>query len=306
MRPELVRFSSHPSSFWVRPEFCVNPECECSEVRFAFGEADEEKGLDGLKFQVRLDGETWRELDPPARPAAVAALVQEFLEDYPPQEKQALRTHCLLKKQSARRMRDFRFDARTIAAGKLVAFGEIVSDRRAPGAALSSYAYDFKYNGVEYLVDDLYCPNPDCDCREFHLAFIRCTPATKTRGALADDIFMATVPLAGGGAEIKECYECTDGEARAILSVWRERYRDDLHDHQWRYDKVKEIARRSLPRFEQPWLRSDSPLEPPLSDAEVIRAGRNDPCPCGSGKKFKKCCGQKKAGAIDLDASELE
>jgi preprotein translocase subunit SecA len=24
-----------------------------------------------------------------------------------------------------------------------------------------------------------------------------------------------------------------------------------------------------------------------------IKVGRNDPCPCGSGKKFKKCCGQK-------------
>lgn len=23
----------------------------------------------------------------------------------------------------------------------------------------------------------------------------------------------------------------------------------------------------------------------------VIKVGRNDPCPCGSGKKFKKCCG---------------
>jgi uncharacterized protein YecA (UPF0149 family) len=22
----------------------------------------------------------------------------------------------------------------------------------------------------------------------------------------------------------------------------------------------------------------------------VSKAGRNDPCPCGSGKKFKKCC----------------
>ena len=22
------------------------------------------------------------------------------------------------------------------------------------------------------------------------------------------------------------------------------------------------------------------------------KVGRNDPCPCGSGKKFKKCCGQ--------------
>ncbi|MCI5655557.1 MAG: SEC-C domain-containing protein [Ruminococcus sp.] len=22
------------------------------------------------------------------------------------------------------------------------------------------------------------------------------------------------------------------------------------------------------------------------------RIGRNDPCPCGSGKKYKKCCGK--------------
>ncbi|PJC67711.1 MAG: YecA family protein, partial [Zetaproteobacteria bacterium CG_4_8_14_3_um_filter_59_5] len=24
---------------------------------------------------------------------------------------------------------------------------------------------------------------------------------------------------------------------------------------------------------------------------ELAKVGRNDPCPCGSGKKFKKCCG---------------
>ena len=31
-----------------------------------------------------------------------------------------------------------------------------------------------------------------------------------------------------------------------------------------------------------------------LRNAPVIwhRIGRNDPCPCGSGKKFKKCCGR--------------
>jgi preprotein translocase subunit SecA len=37
----------------------------------------------------------------------------------------------------------------------------------------------------------------------------------------------------------------------------------------------------------------------PGADVEVIqpirntapRIGRNDPCPCGSGKKYKKCCG---------------
>ena len=25
---------------------------------------------------------------------------------------------------------------------------------------------------------------------------------------------------------------------------------------------------------------------------DVAKVGRNDPCPCGSGKKFKQCCGK--------------
>ncbi|NRA24062.1 MAG: SEC-C domain-containing protein [Oleispira sp.] len=25
---------------------------------------------------------------------------------------------------------------------------------------------------------------------------------------------------------------------------------------------------------------------------EAPKVGRNDPCPCGNGRKFKKCCGQ--------------
>ncbi|MDP2934667.1 MAG: SEC-C metal-binding domain-containing protein, partial [bacterium] len=31
------------------------------------------------------------------------------------------------------------------------------------------------------------------------------------------------------------------------------------------------------------------PAEAPRGGA---KAGRNDPCPCGSGKKYKKCCGK--------------
>jgi preprotein translocase subunit SecA len=27
---------------------------------------------------------------------------------------------------------------------------------------------------------------------------------------------------------------------------------------------------------------------------EGEKIGRNDPCPCGSGKKYKKCCGRFK------------
>jgi len=30
----------------------------------------------------------------------------------------------------------------------------------------------------------------------------------------------------------------------------------------------------------------------PRHIAAALKTGRNDPCPCGSGRKFKKCCGQ--------------
>jgi hypothetical protein len=39
-------------------------------------------------------------------------------------------------------------------------------------------------------------------------------------------------------------------------------------------------------------LRGDQPIGNPLRNV-----GRNDPCPCGSGKKFKKCCLGKTASA---------
>lgn len=35
------------------------------------------------------------------------------------------------------------------------------------------------------------------------------------------------------------------------------------------------------------------------------KAGRNDPCPCGSGKKYKKCCWEKDQG-IGFTAQKAE
>ncbi|MGD0918621.1 MAG: PBPRA1643 family SWIM/SEC-C metal-binding motif protein [Thermodesulfobacteriota bacterium] len=32
-------------------------------------------------------------------------------------------------------------------------------------------------------------------------------------------------------------------------------------------------------------------LNPPETAKAQVKTGRNDPCPCGSGKKYKRCCG---------------
>ena len=40
------------------------------------------------------------------------------------------------------------------------------------------------------------------------------------------------------------------------------------------------------------WYFTDGVLVNNTYRREAPKVGRNDPCPCGSGKKFKKCCGR--------------
>jgi SEC-C motif-containing protein len=40
------------------------------------------------------------------------------------------------------------------------------------------------------------------------------------------------------------------------------------------------------------WYFVDGELQKPETQIRAVpKVGRNDPCPCGSGKKYKKCCG---------------
>jgi uncharacterized protein YecA (UPF0149 family) len=51
--------------------------------------------------------------------------------------------------------------------------------------------------------------------------------------------------------------------------------------------EMAQIAKTEVPSKTRP--------EPGFAASQIIRAapkiGRNDPCPCGSGRKYKKCCG---------------
>ena len=53
----------------------------------------------------------------------------------------------------------------------------------------------------------------------------------------------------------------------------------------------------ALGKLNQDSMPSRQPeVNPPLILQNKRRVGRNDPCPCGSGKKFKKCCMNKSSG----------
>lgn len=54
---------------------------------------------------------------------------------------------------------------------------------------------------------------------------------------------------------------------------------------QIRVRKAKEAENQKMDQ-QAAWLRNQVPLLKP----DEAKIGRNDPCPCGSGKKYKKCC----------------
>ena len=46
-------------------------------------------------------------------------------------------------------------------------------------------------------------------------------------------------------------------------------------------------------RSEGRWLYVEGEVSANVAPRHVVKVGRNDPCPCGSGKKYKKCCADK-------------
>jgi vesicle coat complex subunit len=71
-----------------------------------------------------------------------------------------------------------------------------------------------------------------------------------------------------------------------------ERYKHDSH-HQFIDDTIEELHWWAC--FQEESFAKEEYVEDIYDDNQPIKefkTGRNDPCPCGSGKKYKKCCGK--------------
>jgi preprotein translocase subunit SecA len=89
-------------------------------------------------------------------------------------------------------------------------------------------------------------------------------------------------------------------ESFDLFDMMRERVENDIIQKLWRYEPVTEEQmveqrvrqQRTAPRIE---LSAPPKAEGQRPQAATVhregKVGRNDPCPCGSGKKYKKCHG---------------
>ncbi len=92
------------------------------------------------------------------------------------------------------------------------------------------------------------------------------------------------------------------GERFPEYDEWKTAEKTEKEEHRKRVEELEDDPA-ALMQFALEKLKDDSIASrqpepnPPATLQNTQRVGRNAPCPCGSGKKFKKCCLNKSSGA---------
>jgi hypothetical protein len=138
---------------------------------------------------------------------------------------------------------------------------------------------DFQVDDGYVDVVDLHCLKPGCSCTTVHLS----VGDRETSLGLAE-LDLATRSWTVSRAKVKD-----RGIVEAAVRAWLTRYgwRGALHRHA--------DMRAYAQRLEDAGVLMRVPESAEAGHGATVRradgkVGRNEPCPCGSGKKYKRCC----------------
>jgi len=256
-------------------EACPNPSCECDYITLNCS-------LDG----PTLDSERWRrvpvemDLDKQrimnlaalkADPAS-ADLAYAMAGEMDDEKWEKLRHVYLHLKQYWTEHTDWdRFDelmTRFPENGTMTTYREILP-----------YAkhLTFMRGEIRWLAVDSYCFNPDCPCREAVLCFIQVPEAGGRRAKPTLTVFYDYRKASTHAPEYSSDSRISEQE---LMGSLKQSYANLDSLLAQRHLVLKKLFRRTHVRTESPKAKKAN-----------VKIGRNDPCPCGSGKKHKKCCG---------------
>jgi SEC-C motif-containing protein len=133
----------------------------------------------------------------------------------------------------------------------------------------------YRLDGVAFMAEDFYCVTPSCDCAEVRVSFL---DTRKVRSA----------PLIGSVV-----YDLAKGRpAKIELAArrWRGRVADLWNAFERRHALPAHLARRMEKMKEVGRALGIAAAEGNPPARAGVKIGRNEPCPCGSGRKYKRCC----------------
>ena len=262
---------------------CRNPACRCLTMTIAYraraaGGAGESAPAPERTVALDLGMET---IDGKFRTRASPsdlAFAEAVLAAMEPADFDLLgRIHFMIKSRETELAQpaeiDARFDFDEIERSSLMqAYNDIL-----PFAETMHVVVD----GIEHVVLDQYCVRPRCRCTDAHINLL---PITEGSGVL-EPTDVVSVDYAGRtwGRVENEPLSCDIATLRRLM----ESTIPDL------YAKLNARHQRLRAIYAHCRKRARTAVAGSIPAGTV---GRNDPCPCGSGKKLKKCCLGKGTG----------
>lgn len=261
---------------------CPNPVCECEIVSLRCmpltAEDQTSSGSAASCLEMDVDSRRIANLEELGRNPIAAAVATAVSSEMTESDWDRLRRLYFAAKQHFTETTDLdqidaQFPRDRINQGMMVGYYEIL-----PYAA----PVEVSWKGRSWLFDDQYCVRPKCACQEAFISFHELpTPDERKSKPVAERPEAQYVSVRyhdSGDFEILR--DPGHQEAgRELLAALRQ-----LQPNLGGFLAKRHGVLRQLYRYST--KRTTVGLSAP-------KTGRNDACPCGSGKKFKKCCGAK-------------
>ncbi len=263
-------------------DVCGNPRCGCSSIRLQFQPAPQ--NVDPAS--PGPPGDCWLELNKKSlvltpeqeKDPECLRLAQVISAELTDADQQRLREWFLAEKleliQTTPVSKIDITDLPNADDGKMIGFVDVFP------CGLALY---FGLGNEAWAVDEQYCVQPDCKCRETVLSFLKLVDASGRKTKVIRD-----APAIRYNYRTHEAKPVVRGPAThpppdaLLTALVREQANVDAQL------ELRHLIMQAL--YARHYLeRSKSRLQP-LSAAPPRKIGRNEPCPCGSGRKYKHCC----------------
>jgi hypothetical protein len=270
----VVKSKFYSSNMFIKEVYCTNPECDCKAVTLRFFKVDEVNNEGKVLFSVKLNLDTFKVLDKASYDMSIMVdeIIEEFLTDLDMVIGDRFNKNYRIGKgledeKSVKPISQKVIDL--TLNGSCVAFNEIFDN-------VETITFRDEKNNLIYI-EDQYCMSPKCLCNETFISFI----VVNEVNGKGDNVFTLKYSLKNGKYDVESKY-CADEYMNDILKSFKKEEKQIREKLKKRYRDMKVIGK-------QIHNENRIKIEPKTATLQV---GRNDACPCGSGKKYKKCCGR--------------
>ena len=270
----------------IHEYYCVNPQCPCRSVQLDLVPKSKSTNKPA-SFRFNFDTGAVDGVGVEEIPEEFKALAEEFSRDTPESFRDVFRKHSREAKKFGARLYNLALAYDNFREGAMVCYCDLYPDAE---------AWQFSYKNKQIIVTDDYCAQPNCNCQDVVLTFCRSDVGKRD---IVEPLF--AMRLKEGNRFEEEERDVGYDEMNRLMKAFQVEVPDLQQEVLRRLRKVKERGRilakeRISGRQVQRVLGSTSSEPEALQSSEPVivkeKVGRNEPCPCGSGKKYKKCCGK--------------